>query len=1426
MKFKYYIPLITATAALGVAAVASAGTDEPGTRLGPKVQGIPYFSTFPDSGSHCRQNVLARDFIMPDEGTELGGIGNFSLDSIKNWSGEGAKRAGLIIQWNTGRDKVALAFGYRFDGSPTGIDMLRCVVENNPQLYGLFQRTNVSSGNEKFGYTINGIGWDANCSGLPVSIVDTGNGNEVYTSYSGFFEHPRGCSESVSYPDYDYDNWRAADDGDLWQAGWYQGYWSYWLKDGDSNFSYSGVGASGRTLNDGSWDGWNYQPDMQMYDWMPIVAVPSLVPEGYTEVFTVGGITYKLKDALNAQVISGPTPYSGDIIIPASVTTSDGTFTVSSIGREAFAGAPVASVSIPESVGTIERKAFCGSSLSSIALPKGLTVLKDSAFADCSRLKELSLDLPDLTEIPAGAFAGTALTSVVFPNNMKSVMSGAFRNCASLTEVTIPASLKQISAEAFAGCDAIERITVFATTPLTISSDVWSAHTTANATLMVPEGFEDLYAAATGWGDFAHMQTHLLDVNIGDCFLYNGVPLRITSLEPATAAVTYNQIEGSFRETAVQVANGSLSGDLTVPTQAIYMGRSFRITEIDPYAFYYASKVTSITLPDGLTGISAHLFEGCSKATRIVLPAGTDCIPDRIFSGCSALTEIVNLPTSPDTIGEYAFNQCSKLNSIPVFSEGLKTIGRQAFFNTGITDLSIPASVDSIGYQAFANTKITSVELPATVSKLGSQLFYQCRSLVAARLADGFTEVPDNLFYNCSNLTSVEIPEGVVKIGDYAFYGCSKLKATLPTTVVELGKRAFGSNTALTEITLPQGLRVIGDEAFYNCKLTSIDIPAAVDSIGRQAFYGAAITEVVYPENVTRTGGYTFANCTSLVKATLPDNLVRIPDGLFSGCSKLTDIEIPDGCVSIGKETFKGCKLIDIAIPSRLEELGENAFNGCTSLVSADMPAAITRVPKGVFNGCTALSRVQFAPGTTMIDQDAFYGCKSLQEIDLPTSLDSIAPRVFYNCSALSEIKIPEGIRTVPASIFYGCTSLGQITLPASATTIGNEAFRGCTSLTAISLPSGIKTLGTGIFYGCTKLKSFDFPNGISEIPARMFYNCSAMTRIGIPPTVKTIGSSAFSGCTTLEFDIPEGIEELADYAFQKCKAIKSLNIPASLRKIGGSAFQDCTGLPESIVIPETVTSLGGAVIQGTNVQTVYVCDPKTTTAFDYTFRTVSSWSAPVFCDVVVSYGRSEYASALTGYEKAASVTEPILESATFDRCTSVPGITEASISADLNPSFTDPLPERFAEACRNGFDENAEVAIIYSLTETYASENCVEAISATASDPELSTSATAVEGAPGHFLAILSDLSPNSLYTYRWRILSGDSIFESEPMQFTTLYDTESLPLIVLDTDTPVELYTLTGEYAGRFDKLSGISLKGIFIAVQSGKSFKISID
>lgn len=74
---------------------------------------------------------------------------------------------------------------------------------------------------------------------------------------SGVIYHPFGAEEGGS-PDYDYDSWTA--EGALhWNAGWYNGYWSYNVRDNQTDsFGYSGLGASSRMLKNGSWDAWMY----------------------------------------------------------------------------------------------------------------------------------------------------------------------------------------------------------------------------------------------------------------------------------------------------------------------------------------------------------------------------------------------------------------------------------------------------------------------------------------------------------------------------------------------------------------------------------------------------------------------------------------------------------------------------------------------------------------------------------------------------------------------------------------------------------------------------------------------------------------------------------------------------------------------------------------------------------------------------------------------------------------------------------------------------------------------------------------------------------------------------------------------------------------------------------------------------------------
>ena len=220
-----------------------------------------------------------------------------------------------------------------------------------------------------------------------------------------------------------------------------------------------------------------------------------------------------------------------------------------------------------------------------------------------------------------------------------------------------------------------------------------------------------------------------------------------------------------------------------------------------------------------------------------------DEIGEKAFTDCSRLTSLT-LPVGITSIGYDAFAYCSGLTSLTL-PAGITSIGEYAFYGcNGLTSLNLPAGITEIGESTFSDCSgLTSLTLPDGITSIGSRAFYGCSGLTSLTLPAGITSIGDDTFYGCSGLTSLTLPAGITSIGEYAFSGCSGLTSlNLPAGITSIDKYAFSGCSRLTSLTLPAGITSIGEFAFSDCSgLTSIYVYAEkVPRIGRYAFEGCA----------------------------------------------------------------------------------------------------------------------------------------------------------------------------------------------------------------------------------------------------------------------------------------------------------------------------------------------------------------------------------------------------------------------------------------------------------------------------------------------------------------------------------------------------------------------------------------------------------
>ena len=202
--------------------------------------------------------------------------------------------------------------------------------------------------------------------------------------------------------------------------------------------------------------------------------------------------------------------------------------------------------------------------------------------------------------------------------------------------------------------------------------------------------------------------------------------------------------------------------------------------EIGVKAFTDCSRLTSLTLPVGITSIGYDAFAYCSGLTSLNLPAGITSINYGAFLDCSGLTSLT-LPDGITSIGSRAFYGCSGLTSLTL-PAGITSIGDDTFYGcSGLTSLTLPAGITSIGEYAFSGCSgLTSLTLPAGITSIDKYAFSGCSGLTSLTLPAGITWIGESAFSYCSGLTSIyEYAEKVPRIGRYAFEGCASRKCTL-----------------------------------------------------------------------------------------------------------------------------------------------------------------------------------------------------------------------------------------------------------------------------------------------------------------------------------------------------------------------------------------------------------------------------------------------------------------------------------------------------------------------------------------------------------------------------------------------------------------------------------------------------------------------
>lgn len=258
--------------------------------------------------------------------------------------------------------------------------------------------------------------------------------------------------------------------------------------------------------------------------------------------------------------------------------------------------------------------------------------------------------------------------------------------------------------------------------------------------------------------------------------------------------------------TAMVANENSWEGELVIPEEVNYEGKTYTVDRIEWLAFDHCTTLTKVKIPKTVVDIRHYAqWEDCKNP----------------FDGCTSLESIEVDEANPSmcSVDGVLFNKdMTRLFCYPAGARNETYI--------------VPDGVTWLGGDAFAyNPYLRSVQMPNSVTHMSFGIFGNCKSLKSVRLSENITHIAAGTFESCDNLSFLDIPESVKSFGESVF-------------------RWSPLDTIIIRGTFPDGLR--SDTFYFMDKERSVIYcqPSEIDKF-KKVFKGTVLSLDNYQTGMT-----------------------------------------------------------------------------------------------------------------------------------------------------------------------------------------------------------------------------------------------------------------------------------------------------------------------------------------------------------------------------------------------------------------------------------------------------------------------------------------------------------------------------------------------------------------------------------------------